>query len=74
MGDFKVAICDLKTKRSWRCLRQLVGSHAVLAKQMAELEKRVGSHDKAIKSLFATIHKMMNPVLESKSEIGFKIP
>lgn len=58
--------------RTFVRLRQRIGSQRALAKKLVELEKTVGSHGEAIKSLFAAIHGLMNPDGEMKKVEGFK--
>src|SRR3990167_8579757 len=54
----RAALVNVAIMRAFVRLRRLVSSHRVLAQKMTELEKKVGSHDRAINSLFAAIHNM----------------
>lgn len=70
----RAALVNVAIMRAFVRLRRLIGSHKTLAKKMAELEKKVGTHDKAINSLFAAIYDMMNPEEKERKAIGFRHP
>ena len=59
--------------RAFVKLREYVAAHRQLARKLAELERKVGSHDKAIRSLVATIRELMQPPATTKPhrQIGF---
>ncbi|OGQ06966.1 MAG: DNA-binding protein [Deltaproteobacteria bacterium RIFCSPLOWO2_12_FULL_40_28] len=59
--------------RAFVKLRQMLATHKEMAHKLTELEKRLGTHDDAIRSLFNTIRQMMNPPEEKKQKIGFKV-
>ena len=53
-------------------LREYIAAHGELARKLAELERKVGSHDQAIRSLVATIRELMQPPAQPKRRpIGF---
>lgn len=52
-------------------MRRLLTSHRELAQKLAELERQVGTHDKAIVSLFDAIRKLMAPLPTKSKKIGF---
>ena len=59
--------------RAFVQLRQILGSHAELARKLAQLERRIEGHDTAIRSLFDAIRQLMNPPQpEKKGRIGFQ--
>ena len=47
--------------RAFVKLRELLSTHKELAGKVAELERKVGSHDAAIQSLVAAIRRLMEP-------------
>ena len=47
--------------RAFVKLRELLSTHKELAGKLAELERKVGSHDVAIQSLVAAIRRLMEP-------------
>lgn len=54
-------------------LRQLVLAHKELAGKLDQLERKVGSHDEAIKQLVAAIRQLMAPTPSGpKNQIGFR--
>ena len=57
--------------RAFVKLRQLVLAHKDLAGKLDQLERKVGSHDEAIKQLVAAIRQLMSPPDPPKKEMGF---
>jgi len=58
--------------RTFVKLREMLATHKELAHKLAELERRVGSHDEAICSLLVAIRQLMAPPPEpKKGKIGF---
>ena len=54
-------------------MREFIATNKALAKKLAELEKKLESHDKNIKVLFDAIKQLMSPAKPSyKPKIGFK--
>jgi hypothetical protein len=47
--------------RAFVKLRELLSTHKELAGRLAELERKVGSHDAAIQSLVTAIRRLMEP-------------
>ena len=58
--------------RAFVKLRQLVLGHKDLAAKLDQLERKVGSHDDAIKQLVAAIRQLMTPPDRPKNRIGFQ--
>jgi DNA-binding PadR family transcriptional regulator len=59
--------------RAFVGLRRMLADNEVLARKLAELERRLEGHDQAIKSLFNAIREMMIPPEKPHREIGFHI-
>ncbi len=60
--------------RAFVKLREYVAAHRELARKLAELERKVGSHDEAIRSLVATIRELMQaPAATKARRIGFHL-
>jgi len=57
--------------RAFVSLRRLLATNETLARKLAELESKLEGHDEAIKTLFDAIRELMEPVVNSKREIGF---
>ena len=62
---------NIAIMRAFVKLRELVGAHKELAGKLAELERRVTSHDGHIKSLFDAIRQLMKPAEPKPRRIGF---
>jgi hypothetical protein len=58
--------------RAFVKLRELLGTHKKLAQKLAQLERRVESHDDHIRSLFEAIRQLMEPLASRTRRIGFK--
>ena len=53
-------------------MREVVASHRELAKRLDELERKVGTHDRAIGQILAAIRQLTQPPQPSKRRrIGF---
>ena len=60
--------------RAFVKLRELLSTHKELAQKLAELERKVSSHDEAIQSLVAAIRRLMQPPpAVSPRRIGFHV-
>jgi hypothetical protein len=58
--------------RAFVKLREFLSTHKELAGKLAELERKVGSHDAAIQSLVTAIRRLMEPPpTATPSRIGF---
>ena len=60
--------------RAFIKLRELLSSHKQLERKLSELERKLGTHDEAIKNIIATLRELMkHPGEEGKREIGFRV-
>ncbi|MCX6339475.1 MAG: ORF6N domain-containing protein [Candidatus Aureabacteria bacterium] len=57
--------------RAFIHLRNLLSTHKELALKLAELERKIETHDDKIRSLFEAIHEFMAPPEKPKRHIGF---
>ena len=57
--------------RAFVKVREVLGAHGELAQKLAELERRVESHDTHIRSLFDAIRQLMEPSTQKSRRIGF---
>ncbi len=57
--------------RAFVRLRQFLVSYKELAERFDDLERQVGTHDKAIVSMFQAIRKLMSPPQQKRKKIGF---
>jgi hypothetical protein len=60
--------------RAFVRLRELMVANSEMAAKLGELERKVVSHDEAIRSLVTTIRRLMDPPpLAPKKQIGFRV-
>ena len=59
--------------RAFVRLREILAAHAQLSRKLDELERKVGEHDEAIRSLIAAIRQLMVPPKEKTRPIGFGV-
>jgi hypothetical protein len=57
--------------RAFVRLRQMIGAHKEMAATLAELERKVASHDGNIRALFEALRQLMAPPEPKKRKIGF---
>jgi len=59
--------------RAFIRLRQVLASHRGLADKLAELEKKLDTHDHQIGAIFEALRQLMLPPEKPRKEIGFKV-
>ena len=64
---------NIAIMRAFVQMRELAASNRELANKFTDLERRVGSHDEAIRTLFDAIRQMMKPEEKERKPIGFKV-
>lgn len=57
--------------RAFVSLRNMLATHKEVARRLNELEQRIGTHDKAIRSLMDAIRQLMEPPKTPRRRIGF---
>jgi len=57
--------------RAFVSLRRLLSANEAMTRKLAELERSVEGHDKAIRSLFDAIRQLMSPPSTPHKQIGF---
>jgi hypothetical protein len=64
---------NIAIMRAFVKLRQTIETNRELAQKFAELEKRVGKHDKKIDAILEAIRQLMAPPEKPRREIGFHV-
>ena len=59
--------------RTFVKLREMLAAHKELSYKLAELEKKVGQHGKAIRNLFEALNRLIDGPEPKKQKIGFII-
>lgn len=60
--------------RAFVKLREMLVANSALTMKLAELEKKVGAHDAALKTIIEAIRQLMTPPQKTKRRIGFGSP
>ncbi len=70
----RAVLVNIAIMRAFVQLRQVLAGHTELAQKLAELERRIESHDADIHSLFEAIRQLMAPPQPpERPEIGFHV-
>jgi hypothetical protein len=64
---------NIEIMRAFVRLRQFLSTHKELDHKLAELERRIGSHDEQIQAIFEAIRQLMTPPEPKKRKIGFLV-
>jgi len=64
---------NIAIMRAFVKLSQTLGTNRELARQFAELERRVGRHDGQLNAIMRAIRNLMTPRKQSRREIGFHV-
>lgn len=63
---------NIAIMRAFVRLRQMLSTNSLLADKLAELEKRLETHDRGIRSLFQAMKGLMAPPARARRRIGFR--
>ena len=64
---------NIAIMRAFVRLREMLTTNKDLARKLAELEKRMASHDDSIRLLFEAIRELMNEPVTPRKKIGFHL-
>ena len=67
----RAAQVNIAIMRVFVRLRETLALHKELAHKLAELERKIESHDAGIRTLFEAIHHLTTPPAKPGREIGF---
>ena len=59
--------------RAFVRLREMMGANKEVAEKLGEVERKVTSHDEAIRSLVQAIRQPMAPSEQARHSIGFRV-
>jgi len=62
---------NIEIMRAFVRMRELLASNKELAQKLAELERKIASHDQAIVGILKAIRELMHPPMPKKRPIGF---
>jgi hypothetical protein len=62
---------NIEIMRAFVRMRELLTSNKELAQKLAELERKVSTHDQAIVGILKAIRELMNPPVPKKRPLGF---
>jgi hypothetical protein len=64
---------NIEIMRSFVRLRQFLAAHKKLAEKLAEVERKIGTHEEQIQMIFEAIRQLMKPPEPKKRNIGFLV-
>ena len=64
---------NIAIMRAFVALRETLETNRELAEKFAQLDKRVGKHDKEIAAIIEAIRQLMTPPAKPRREIGFHV-
>ena len=67
----RAVLVNIQIMRAFVKLREMLATHRVLARKLAELEKRIEGHDEEITAIFEAIRQLMEPPDTASKRIGF---
>ena len=59
--------------RAFVKMREIIRAHKELAGKLSELERKIGTHDEQIKTIFTAVRQLMAPAEPKKRKIGFLV-
>ena len=73
LNSLRAVEASIFVVRAFVKLREALAAHKELAEKLAELERKVATHDEAICSLFEAIRRLMAPPPRERRRIGFDL-
>lgn len=64
---------NIEIMRAFVRLREQMATNQGLGQKLAELERRISSHDEEIQAIFEAIHQLVTPPEPPRKEIGFHV-
>lgn len=69
-SDRAIAV-NIEIMRAFVRMRELLNSNRELAQKLAELERKIATHDQSITGILKAIRELMNPPAQKRRGIGF---
>jgi len=69
----RAILVNIAIMRAFVRLRETLALHKELASRLADLERKIASHDEGIQTLFEAIRQLMAPPEEGGRSIGFRV-
>ena len=73
LNSLRAVQVNIEIMRAFVRLREVTATNRELAQKLAELERRIASHDGEIQTIFEAIHQLVTPPEPPRKEIGFHI-
>lgn len=73
LNSSRAVAMSVQVVRAFVRLREMLASNKELARKLAELERKVASHDGDIQNLFEAIRRLMAPPEAKRRRIGFEV-
>ena len=67
----QAAVVNIEITRAFVRLREMIGTHADLARRLDELERRFREHDEQFVVVFDAIRQLMTPAKSKPRELGY---
>ncbi len=64
---------NIEIMRAFVRLREVLATNRVMARKLAELERKTATHDEQIQNIFEAIRQLMTPPEPPRKEIGFHV-
>lgn len=71
LNSARAVAVNIEIMRAFVRMRELLASNRELAQKLAELERKIATHDQSIIGILKAIRELMNPPLPKKRGIGF---
>lgn len=74
LSSTRAVAMSLSIVRAFIRLREILSAHKTLSHKLVELERKIGTHDEAIRNIVTAIRQLMTPPVEPekpKRRIGF---
>lgn len=71
LSSSRAIAVNIEIMRAFVRMREMLSSNRELAQKLAELERKIATHDQSIIGILKAIRELMNPPLPKRRGIGF---